>query len=140
MKATTSITIHAPASKVWKALTDPKLIKRYLFGADVHTDWKTGSPIRYTGVYEGKEYEERGEILKIEPERILQATNFSSMSGKEDKPENYAVVTYQLQEEGASTTLTITQDNIPNQQGVEHSEANWRTVLESLRLIVEHEK
>lgn len=140
MKAQASITIHAPASKVWKALTDPRLIKRYLFGADVTTDWKTGSPIRYTGVYEGKEYEEKGEILKIDPEKMLQTTNFSSMSGKEDRPENYAVVTYRLEEQGPLTKLTITQDNIPNAQGVQRSESNWRGVLESLRLVVEHEK
>lgn len=34
----TSITIHAPAAKVWKALTDPKMIKKYMFGANVESD------------------------------------------------------------------------------------------------------
>jgi uncharacterized protein YndB with AHSA1/START domain len=28
-------TIHAPASRVWKALTDPELIRQYMFGTEV---------------------------------------------------------------------------------------------------------
>jgi hypothetical protein len=39
--------INAPVSKVWQALVNPKIIKQYLFGTDVITDWKVGSPITY---------------------------------------------------------------------------------------------
>ena len=51
-------TIHAPASKVWDALTKPELIKQYLFGTDVISDWKVGSPITYKGEWQGKSFEE----------------------------------------------------------------------------------
>lgn len=40
-KATT--TINAPPSTVWEALTKPSLIKQYLFGTEVTTDWQVGS-------------------------------------------------------------------------------------------------
>ena len=52
--ARSQITVHAPPSKVWDALTKPELVKQYLMGADVHTDWKVGSPLEYTGTYQGK--------------------------------------------------------------------------------------
>jgi uncharacterized protein YndB with AHSA1/START domain len=65
------IQINASASKVWEALVNPKLIKQYLFGTDVTTDWRVGSPITYKGVWEGKLYEDKGTILQIEPEALL---------------------------------------------------------------------
>ena len=33
--AKATITINAPAARVWDALTQPELIKRYLFGTQV---------------------------------------------------------------------------------------------------------
>ena len=50
--AKATITINAPTSRVWDALTKPDLIKQYLFGTQVTTDWRVGSPItlrRYLG-------------------------------------------------------------------------------------------
>lgn len=137
--AETSITIDAPASKVWKTITTPKLIKKYLFGTDVTTDWKEGSPISYKGEYEGKAYEDKGEIIKLEAEKIFQSTYWSSMSGKEDKPENYAVVTYKLSEKDAKTKVTLTQDNIDNEKSKEHSLENWKMTLKKLKEVVEGE-
>ena len=42
-------TIHASISNVWNALVDPALIKQYMFGASVSSDWKEGSPIVWKG-------------------------------------------------------------------------------------------
>jgi len=38
-----SITINAPAAKVWDALINPELIKQYLFGTEAISDWEVGS-------------------------------------------------------------------------------------------------
>ena len=135
--AKTQITVYASAAEVWKALTTPALIKKYLMGADVHTDWKAGSPLIYTGTYQGKPYEEKGIIQKIEPGKLLQATHFSATSGKEDKPENYALVTWKLDPEGDATVVSVTQDNISSEQAVEGAKKNWTTVLEGLKKTVE---
>ncbi len=85
--AKTSLTINATPAQVWKAITTPKLVKKYMMGTDVFTDWKEGSPINYTGEYEGKKYADKGIIKKIEPEKTFQSTFWSTMSGKQDKPE-----------------------------------------------------
>src|SRR4051794_23634831 len=109
LTSTNSISIHAPASKVWQALTDPAQIKQYLFGTNAKSDWKKGSPITYTGEWEGKTYEDKGMIIDIIPEKKLHTTYWSSMGGTEDKPENYNNVVYELSPEGNDTKLTITQ-------------------------------
>lgn len=136
-EAKSTITINASANDVWHALTTPALIKRYLMGADVHTDWKVGSPLVYTGSYEGKPFEEKGVIQKVVPNELLQATHFSTSSGKEDKPENYARVTWSLAPSGNATEVTVTQDNIDKPEGVAASEKNWLMVLKGLKKVVE---
>jgi uncharacterized protein YndB with AHSA1/START domain len=135
--AKTQITIHASPAEVWKALTTPALIKKYLMGADVHTDWKVGSPIVYTGTYQGKPYREKGVIQRILPEKLFEATHFSESSGKEDKPENYALVSWQLEKKDGETIVVVTQDNIANEQGVEGAKKNWGGVLQGLKQTVE---
>lgn len=132
-----SIVINAPASKVWEALTNPTMVKQYLFGTEVKSDWKKGSPITYTGEWEGKKYEDKGTILEVEPEKYLLSTYWSSMSGTEDKPENYQKVGYRLTPEGEGTKLTITQENAKSQEAADHSKKNWEMVLGSLKKLLE---
>jgi uncharacterized protein YndB with AHSA1/START domain len=135
--AEASITIHAPTSKVWDALTQPPLIKQYLFGTDVSTDWQVGSPIIYQGVWEGKVYQDKGIILQIEPEKVLVSTFWSSLSGLPDIPENYKTVRYELSAEGSGTRLTVTQDNNDSEEEARHSEQNWEMVLKGMKKLLE---
>ncbi len=133
----TSVTIHAPAAQVWDALTSPELIRQYLFGTNTETDWKVGSDIRWRGEYEGKSYEDKGKILQVLPEKLLQHTYHSAMSGIEDKPENYFNVTYELEETDGETTVTVANSNLPDEKSVAHSESNWSQVLSKLKEVVE---
>src|SRR5262245_54505225 len=136
--AKVSTTIDAPPAEVWAALTEPDLIKQYFFGADVDTDWEEGSPIRFSGEWEGKSYEDKGEVLEVEEEKHLAYFHWSPMSGKPDKPENYHRVAYDLEPAGGDATkVTITQEQ-RGPEGLEQSEKNWRTVLDGLKSVVEH--
>jgi uncharacterized protein YndB with AHSA1/START domain len=137
LTATKSISINSTPEKVWKALTDPALIKKYLFGTNTVTDWKVGSPIHFYGEWEGKKYEDKGIIKAINPNKFIHYTYWSSMSGLEDKPENYADVRYILSEKGNQTTLTIEQDGSKNEESRKHSEQNWGLVLDGLKKVVE---
>lgn len=137
VKGRVGITINAPSEKVWKGLTDPKLIKQYFFGTDAKSDWKKGSPITFSGEWEGRKYQDKGTVLDVTPERLLKYNYWSSMSGIEDKPENYVVITYEVFPGGNTTDLVITQENIPNEEMKKHSEDNWRKVLEGLKKVVE---
>jgi len=137
LTAETEISIKAPASKVWQALTDPAMIKQYLFGTDTVTDWKKGSSITYTGEWEGKPYTDKGKIIDIVPEKLLHTTYFSGNSGKEDKPENYANVIYRVKPEGGNTIVSISQDNIDNEAAVGHMKQNWGMVLDGMKKLLE---
>ncbi len=132
-----TIAINAPASKVWDALTKPELIKQYLFGTEVATDWQVGSPVTYKGEWEGKTYEDKGKVLQIEKEKLLVSTFWSSLSALADIPENYKTVRYELSADDKGTRLTITQDNNNSQEEADHSGQNWKIVLEGIQKLVE---
>ena len=131
------ISIKAPALKVWDALTKPELIKQYLFGTQVTTDWQVGSPITYEGVWEGKPYKDKGTILQVEQGRLLVSTFWSALAGLPDVPENYQTISYELSAEGSGTKLTLTQDNNNTQEDANHSEQNWKMVLEGMKKLLE---
>lgn len=135
--ATASTTINASSSKVWEAITKPELIKQYLFGTDVISDWTVGSPILYRGEWQGKPFEDRGKILEIEPEKRLVSTHWSPMSGVPDLPENYHTVTYRLLEKDGGTEVTILQDNNASEEEKAHSEQNWKAVLDGMKRLLE---
>jgi uncharacterized protein YndB with AHSA1/START domain len=132
-----NIHINAPSYKVWDALTKAEIIKQYFFGTNTNTDWKPGSPVTFSGEYEGKTYQDKGTVLENEPGRKLKYNYWSSMSGIEDMPENYAPITYELQESNNGTDLTIIQENIPDEKTKDHSEQNWKMVLDGLKKLVE---
>ena len=132
-----STLINAPVNKVWEALTNPSLIKQYLFGTNTITDWKKGSPITYEGEWEGKAYKDKGQIVDIIPEKLLHTTYWSSIGGKEDKPENYNNVIYEVKPENGGTLITILQDNIKDEKELEHMKQNWGMVLESMKTMLE---
>lgn len=71
LSTSASITINAFAEEVWKAMTTPELIKQWFFGVDTVTDWKVGGPLVHKGEYQGKPYEDKGEVLRFEPPRLL---------------------------------------------------------------------
>ena len=135
----TTINFNEPIEKVWKGLVDPELVKQYFFGTNLKSDFKKGSRITFSGEWGGKTYEDGGEILEIDPPKLLKYTYWSSMSGTEDKPENYNNITYELREEDGATVLVITQEGVKNQQALEHSDQNWKTVFDGLKEILKKE-
>ena len=135
--AQAEITIKASRQRVWEALTTPRLIKQYFFGSDVASDWKVGSPITYRGQWQGKPYEDKGEVLQVLPGRLLVTTHWSPLSGTPDAPENYHTVSYDLAGEGEGTTVRLRQDNNASEEELMHSEQNWKMVLEGLKALLE---
>lgn len=137
--ATASTEIGASPARVWAALTDPDEIRQYMFGAVVETDWRPGSTIVWKGSYDGKEYEDKGEVVEVEPDRLLTVTHFSPLSGQQDVPENYHTLTYQLEEQGDRTLVSLSQDNNPTEEAAAHSRSNWQMMLDGLKDVVERD-
>ncbi|MGH3367581.1 MAG: SRPBCC domain-containing protein [Nocardioidaceae bacterium] len=135
--ATAKTEIAASPAQVWAALVDPRQIQKYMFGSQVETDWRPGSPIRWKGEYDGKAYEDKGEILEIEPERRLIVTHFSPLSGQEDVPANYHTIVYELTTHGDATHVSLSQDNNASEEEARHASANWSAMLNGLKEVVE---
>jgi uncharacterized protein YndB with AHSA1/START domain len=135
--AQASATIGAPRAKVWRALVTPSTIKQYMFGTTVISDWREGSPIVWKGEWQGKPYEDKGVILRLEPERLLQYSHFSPLSGLPDAPDSYHTVMVELSDESPGTRVTLSQDNNATEQARQHSEKNWQTMLEGLKKLLE---
>src|SRR5690349_16315372 len=109
------------------------MIKHYMFGTTALSDWKEGSPIVWKGEWEGKPYEDKGVILKLLPEHVLQYSHFSPLSGQADVPENYHTVTIELSPNGTDTVLRLSQDKNATEEEREHAEKNWGMMLASLK-------
>lgn len=135
--AKVEIGIDAPIAKVWDALVNAETIRQYMFGANVVSDWEEGHPIVWKGEWQGKVYEDKGVILRLVPERTIEYSHFSPLSGLPDAPENYHNVRISLAEKGIQTILSLSQDNNPTETSREHSEKNWTMMLESLKKLLE---
>jgi uncharacterized protein YndB with AHSA1/START domain len=136
LKLSATTTINAPASSVWKAVTDKALVKAYFFGTEVNSSWEKGSPITFSGEWQGQPYLEKGEILDIEKDKLLSYSYLST--GKEDVPENYAIIVYKLEDGGnGHTHFTVTQQGFADQAACDHSIENWKNVLAGLKKVAE---
>jgi uncharacterized protein YndB with AHSA1/START domain len=135
--ARVSVTIAAPAADVWEALVTPAAIETYMFGATVTSDWAVGSPIVWNGEWQGRAYEDKGIILQIVRERVLEFSHYSPLGEVADLPENYHIVTVRLSVEGVHTRLTLYQDNNPTDQARDNAERNWAVMLAALKRFVE---
>ena len=108
---TNTITIHAPASKVWDALTNPEQTKKYMFGCEALSDWKPGSPLIWKGTFNGVEMiAVKGNVVSIDPPKSLVYTVIDPNNPKiPDLPENYLTITCKLTEQDGQTILEASQ-------------------------------
>jgi len=131
------VLVEAPPERVWQALTSGKPRPEIMFGARTTTDWRPGSPIRWTGEWQGHAFEDKGQVLEVESPHRLVVTHFSPMSGQQDVPENYHRLVYELWPVDGGTKVVLEQDNNPSAESAEHSAENWRTMLNGLKQVAE---
>jgi uncharacterized protein YndB with AHSA1/START domain len=138
-QASTRIDIDAPPRRVWRTLVEPDLVARYMHGTALDTDWTVGSPIVWRGDWQGKSYEDKGEVTAFDPPRRLAVTHWSPLTGEPDEPANYHHVTYELVPRGEDGTgLTLTHGNSPSQEAADSMVADgWTPMLQQLKQVAE---
>ena len=141
-----TITINAPAAKVWDALVNPEQTKKYMFGCETVSDWKPGSPLLWKGSYEGKEIVfVKGSIVDIKPGKFLSYTTIDPNNpAVPDIPANYVTVTYDLQEQNGQTVLNVTQGDFTGVADAEkrytetyNNGEGWTPILVQIKQLVE---
>ncbi|SFT47118.1 Uncharacterized conserved protein YndB, AHSA1/START domain [Lishizhenia tianjinensis] len=139
LKVEKSISITASKEEVWEVLTHPEKIKVYLFGTQTQTDWKVGSPISFTGEYQGTTYHDKGNVLSNEAYQSLKYNYWSAMSGLEDNPDNYSIITYTLHEESSNQILfTWKQEGFGSVEGHAHTEQFLPDMLKVIKELAEN--
>src|SRR6202049_2351049 len=103
------IYIKTTPERLWQAITDTEMRRKYTFGAVVTSDWTPGS--RYQGVGHGTPIFE-GENLEVEPPRRL-VQSFRALWGEDVKSEGPSGVTGEIEPVGDSCRLRVIHDQLP---------------------------
>lgn len=95
------VIINAPASKVWKALTEKNLVDKWFMPPE-NFKAEVGNTFHMTGSKDGVTYPHTCTITELIPEKKLSYTwNMTVIDGE-------TLVTWELQEQDGSTKLTLT--------------------------------
>ncbi|MER5913971.1 metalloregulator ArsR/SmtB family transcription factor [Streptomyces sp. NPDC001982] len=126
--------IRAAAEQVWQALTDADLTARYWGHANV-SDWQPGSTWEHRRVDGSDAVDVVGRVIEAEPPTRLVITF-------EDKPEAEAVrkpsvVTFLVEPHQDIVRLTVTHENLPNQEMLNGISQGWPAVLANLKSLLE---
>src|SRR5687767_11683136 len=127
-----SVVIEAAQPDVWQALTDSDTVGQAFFGSHVESDWRKGSPITFSGEWEGKTFRDEGQIIEVVPDRLLTYTHWSA-------PDNPHTVTFRLTptRDDGGTEVSVTQDNAGGDEERSRSEQTWSAMLGNLKRLVE---
>ena len=143
-----TITINAPAGKVWDVLTNPNQTRKYMFGCETISDWQVGSPLLWQMQYENKDFVAvKGNIVDIRQGKFLAYTTIDPNNPSiADIPENYLTVTYDLTSENDHTILHVTQGdyNTVAEGEKRYKDAynggeGWNPILIQIKAIAESE-
>lgn len=127
----------APVSMVWRAHTEPELVKRWLTGPSGHTmpeceiDLRVGGAYRYVWAWGDNRMSAYGRFREIEPERRLLLTETFDIF-----PDNETLVEQIFNEAENQTTVTMslhydskaTRDGILQSPMDEGLEASYRSL------------
>lgn len=139
-EVTVSRVVEANQLQVWRALTDPRLMKQWMAPPEidltVEVDWRVGGAFVVRGLHH-LPFENRGTVLRFEPTSLIRHTYLSSLSRLSDAPENYSVFEFNLTPEEERTRLAIRVSGFPTTAIYHHLEFYWDTTVHILKRFVE---
>jgi uncharacterized protein YndB with AHSA1/START domain len=134
MEKVFEIYIKTSPERLWEAITNSELRRKYSFGVGIKTDWQTGSryegasPLSPTPIIEG-------EILDIDPPRRL-VQSFNALWSDDVKSERTSRVTYEIEPVADSCRLTVTHDQLREGANAELY-GGWPMILSGLKTLLE---
>src|ERR1700735_773577 len=132
MKKVFEIYIKTTPERLWHAITDTEMRRKYNFGAVVTSDWANGS--RYEGRGNGNLIFD-GENIEVDPPRRL-VQNFRALWGEDVKGEGTSRVTWEIEPVGDSCRLTVTHDQL--REGANSQlYGGWPMVLSGIKTLLE---
>jgi uncharacterized protein YndB with AHSA1/START domain len=137
--ARVSLTINAPRAKVWDALIDPEKIKQYILASDVVSQWREGSSIVWKSEFNGKPFEIKGTIRRLEPQRLLEFDQSRPIfrASQVVRQSDCHRVTIELSDEGAQTHLSLIEHGNATERELAHSQGGWQLALGNMKALLE---
>ncbi|MDQ6893102.1 MAG: SRPBCC domain-containing protein [Acidobacteriota bacterium] len=138
MEKVFEIYIKTTPERLWEAITNPDLRKKYSFGIVVQTDWKEGSA--YQGTAGGATVSPsmpilEGENVEVDPPRRL-VQSFRALWSDAVKGEGTSRVTWEIEPVGDSCKLTVTHDQL--REGANNElYGGWPMILSGLKTLLE---
>ena len=128
--------IAASAAQGWRALVDPEMTRRYVYGTRLRSSLKPGS--RYAYLAEGDVEAVTGEILEIEPERRL-VMSWEARWNAEVSRDGASRVSYDLAPVGPTTTrLAVRHDRFDGRTPTYTGSVDaWPILMSCLKSLVE---
>ncbi|MGQ0561106.1 MAG: ArsR/SmtB family transcription factor [Gemmatimonadota bacterium] len=138
MEKVFEIYIKTTPERLWHAIIDPDMRRKYSFGVVVTSDWKAGSSYAGTAgpetVSPGSPILE-GENLEVDPPRRL-VQNFRALWSDEVKAEGTSRVTWEVEPVGDSCRLRVTHDQL-REGANDELYGGWPMVLSGLKTLLE---
>ncbi len=132
MKKVFEIYIKTTPARLWQAITDTDMRRKYTFGAIVSSDWTPSS--NYRGVGGGTAIFE-GENLEVDPPwRLVQS--FRALWGEDVKSEGTSRVTWEIEAIGDSCLLKVTHDQL-REDANSQLYGGWPMILSGLKTLLE---
>ena len=126
--AVCSIVIRVPLDSVWAEITKQGAVQRPLYNTVLDIELTPGGRLRYSSP-DRKRVFVAGEVLEVEPPRLLKHTYIFAM-----KPEEATVVTWELAEVPEGTRVTLTHAGWTEAHTApEKHAAGWTEILELLK-------
>jgi len=127
--------IRATPEKLWQALSDPEITRRFWCETWQESEWKPGSSWRLM-LPDGR-VADSGEIVEIEPQRRLVLTWRHELK-PELHMEGYSRLTYAIEKQVEAVKLTVIQEiERPGSKLIEAVSGGWPMILASLKSLLE---
>jgi uncharacterized protein YndB with AHSA1/START domain/DNA-binding transcriptional ArsR family regulator len=134
MEKVFEIYIKTTPERLWQAITDEQMRRRYWFGVGVRSDWSPGS--RYEGIHpQAPSAIYDGENLEVDPPRRL-VQSFNALWSDGAKAEGTSRVTWEIEPVGDSCRLTVVHDEL-REGAPEEVYGGWPQVLSGLKTLLE---
>ena len=134
MEKVFEIYIKTTPERLWEAITNPEMRRKYNFGVGAVSDWTPGS--RYEGISPAAPHPILdGENLEVDPPRRL-VQSFNALWGDDVKSEGTSRVTWEIQPIGDSCRLIVTHDQL--REGANPQlYGGWPMILSGLKTLLE---
>ena len=129
------IYIKTTPEELWAALSTPEFMKKYWFGMNIETEWKTGSPWKL--VFPDGRVADSGELVEIEKPRRL-VLKWRNQFRPELHEEGDACCVMEIEPAGEVVKLTITHEiDKPGSKLIGAVSVGWPKILSSLKTLLE---